>query len=73
MEDTYRPVEDFLIDVRFQERCEDQNVRYFDVLWHIVGVLFARSHSADDAFLVAYRLGGKRGRSGIANAIESVG
>ena len=73
MGDTNRPFEDDLVDMRFQERSKDQYVCYFDVFWHILGVLFAGSHCADDAFLVAHRLGGKRGRGGVADTVESVG
>jgi hypothetical protein len=65
-------VEHSLVDMRFQECREDQYVCYLDVLWHIFGVLFAWSHSAHDTFLLAHRLGGKCGRSGIADTIESV-
>lgn len=66
-------MEDDLIDMRFQERCKDQDVCYFDVLWHIFGVLFARSYGADDAFLIAHRLGRECGRGRVSNTIKSVG
>lgn len=66
-------MEDKLVDVRFKKCREDQYICYFNVLWHIFGILLARSDGADDAFLVAHRLGGKCGRGRVADTIESVG
>jgi hypothetical protein len=66
-------VEDNLVHVGFQERCEDQHISDSDVLRHVLSVLFARPHSADHALLVAHRLGRKRRRGWVAYAVKGVG
>jgi hypothetical protein len=61
-------VENDLVDVRFQERREDQHISDFDVLRHVLCVLFAGPHSADYALFITHRLGRKSRRSQVADS-----